>query len=120
MTRPFAALMLAAALSAGVANAQTAVSEIPAALLGKIRAEVATAQGVNESEVTVVSTQAVNWPNGALGCPKPGMMYTQAIVPGYRVEVEAAGHRFTYHASAKGSFKRCDRRIGPMTPRSTQ
>ena len=120
MLRPFASLMLAAALSVGAANAQTAVSELPAALLDKIRADVAKAQGVSAGDVKVVSTEAVNWPNGALGCPKPGMMYTQAIVPGYRIEVEAAGHRLTYHASAKGSFKRCDRRIGPMTPRSTR
>jgi len=120
MFRPFAALMLAVALFVGAANAQTAVSELPAALLDKIRADVAKAQSVSAGDVKVVSAEAVNWPNGALGCPKPGMMYTQAIVPGYRVEVEAAGRRFTYHASEKGSFKRCDRRIGPMTPRSTQ
>ena len=121
MIRPLATLLLAAAaLSAAAANAQSAVDEVPAALVDKVRADLASEQSVNAGDVKVVSAQAVNWPNGALGCPKPGTMYTQAIVPGYRIELEAAGHRFTYHASAKGSFKRCDRRIGAMTPKSAQ
>lgn len=120
MLRPFATL-LAAALLTTAANAQTTVSEMPAGLLDKIRADLASTQSVSAADVKVVSTEAVNWPNGALGCPKPGTMYTQAIVPGYRIELEAAGHRYTYHASARGGFKRCDRRIGAgMTPKSSQ
>src|SRR5262245_24162730 len=79
--------------------------EVPADAVEKLRAEVATQASVKASDVKVVSAQAVNWPNGALGCPQPGMMYTQAIVPGYRVELEASGKRYVYHASTKGSFK---------------
>ena len=123
MIRPLAILCLAgAALFAAVATAQAPVSdEVPAALLDKIRTAVASEANVSAADVKVVSAKAVNWPNGALGCPKPGVMYTQAIVPGYRVELEASGRRFTYNASAKGAFKRCDNRLGGgMTPKSVQ
>ena len=123
MPRPFAILCLAGAvLFAGAASAQAPVhEEVPAALLDKIRTAAASEAHVSAGDVKVLSAQAVNWPNGALGCPKPGVMYTQAIVPGYRVELEAGGRRFTYNASAKGAFKRCDNRFGGgMTPKSVQ
>src|SRR5262245_35539173 len=102
MLRPFVALCLA-----GVALMPTATiaqTEAPAALLDKIRAELASEQGVGAADVKVIKAESVNWPNGALGCPKPGRMYTQAIVPGYRIELEAGGKRFTYHAAARGGY----------------
>src|SRR3954453_14732157 len=92
MTRAFVVRCLAGALLALVmtmAMAQT--SEAPAELLDKIRAALASEQGVSAADVKVISAESVNWPNGALGCPKPGRMYTQAIVPGYRIQLEAAG-----------------------------
>lgn len=94
--------------------------EVPAALLDKIRAELASEQGVSVEDVKVISAQSVNWPNGALGCPKPGRMYTQAIVPGYRIELEVGGKRFRYHAAVRGGYKRCDNVLGSFTPRSAK
>jgi hypothetical protein len=144
MTRPFVAFCLVGvALASAVALAQTPVGngaksvggqpaqpapaaapvvdgEVPTALLDKIRAELAGEQGVSVADVKVISAKSVNWPNGALGCPKPGRMYTQAIVPGYRIELEAGGKRFAYHAAARGGYKRCDNVLGALTPRSTR
>ncbi|QAY58972.1 hypothetical protein ET475_02480 [Microbacterium protaetiae] len=45
---------------------------------------------------TLVSAEAVTWRNGALGCPQPGAMYTQALVNGMRVVVEAGGAQYDY------------------------
>lgn len=97
--------------NAAAENAPPVTGEVPTDMLEKLRSDVAAQQGVNASDVKVVTAQAVNWPNGALGCPQPGMMYTQAIVPGYRVELEVAGKRFAYHASTKGNFKQCDSKL---------
>ena len=36
-----------------------------------------------------VSAAAVTWSDGSAGCPEPGMMYTQALVPGYRIVLQA-------------------------------
>ena len=120
MPRPFVALCLAGVvLTSTAALAQT--SEAPTGLLDKIRAELATEQGVAAADVKVISSEAVNWPNGALGCPKPGRMYTQAIVPGYRIVLEAGGKHFSYNASARGAYKRCDTALGgALKPRSAQ
>src|SRR6185503_2276137 len=120
MPRRFIALCVASALlTAATAMAQTV--EAPAELLDKIRAELASEQGVSAADVKVISADSVNWPNGALGCPKPGRMYTQAIVPGYRVLLEAGGKRFTYNASTRGSYKRCDNALGgTFKPRSAK
>jgi hypothetical protein len=118
MTRSFIALCLAGALTAATAMAQTV--EAPVELLDKIRAALASEQGVSAGDVKVISAQSVNWPNGALGCPKPGRMYTQAIVPGYRIELEAGGKRFTYNASTRGAYKRCEGTLGNFKPRSSR
>jgi hypothetical protein len=34
-------------------------------------------------------------------------MYTQALVPGYRVILEAGGTQYDYHAGNRGSFVLC-------------
>jgi hypothetical protein len=34
-------------------------------------------------------------------------MYTQATVPGYRVEFEYQGRNYAYHASQSGFFQLC-------------
>ena len=39
------------------------------------------------ADLKVLSAEAVTWSDGSLGCPEPGMMYTQALVPGYRVQI---------------------------------
>jgi hypothetical protein len=121
MARPLVAFFLAGiVMTSAIVTAQTSEGEAPAALLDKIRAELATEQGVSAADIKVVSAQAVNWPNGALGCPKPGKMYTQAIVPGYRIELEVGGKRFRYHAGKAGAYKRCDNALGAMVPRSSR
>jgi hypothetical protein len=82
--------------------------EVPAAILEKLRADIAGRQGVVASDVRVVSAESVIWPNGGLGCSQPGEMVTQATVPGYRVELEAGGKRFAYHAAERGYFRLCE------------
>lgn len=54
---------------------------------------------IAESEIEVVEARFVTWPDGAVGCPKPGMMYTQALVPGYRIGLVANGTRHHYHGA---------------------
>jgi hypothetical protein len=53
--------------------------------------------GIEPDAVTVVAAQAVTWSDGSLGCPEPGMMYTQVLVDGTLVVLEAGGRRYEYH-----------------------
>ena len=81
---------------------------VPEALLEQIVAAAAAVAGVDPSAVSVVSTEAVIWNNGALGCPKPGVMYIQQIIAGYRVVVEAGGQRYDYRVGSSGVPKLCE------------
>ena len=54
-------------------------------------------------QITLVSTEAVTWPNGCLGVERPGMMCTQALVEGYRVMLEADGRQYEVRTNLSGS-----------------
>jgi hypothetical protein len=71
--------------------------------------------GLDRSMLVVLSAEAVTWPDGALGCPKPGRMYTQALVPGYRIRIQAGNQILEYHANARKYLVLCaaDGRINP-------
>lgn len=60
-------------------------------------ADAAERTGVAEDEITLVSIEMVTWPDSSLGCPEPDTMYTQALVDGYRIVLEADGTQLTYH-----------------------
>ncbi len=49
-------------------------------------------------EVIVVLAEDVTWRNGSLGCPEPGMSYTQALVDGFRAILEVEGVQYAYHS----------------------
>lgn len=58
--------------------------------------------------VTAGPAEEVVWSDGALGCPQPGLAYTQALVPGWRVRFEVAGASpLSYHASRRGQWVLC-------------
>lgn len=72
-------------------------------------------RGVTAGEVAVVSYAAVTWSDGSIGCPQPGMMYTQALVPGHLLVLEVGGERASYHAAGHG-FGYCADPIPPLPP----
>jgi hypothetical protein len=49
------------------------------------------------SEMSVISVEAVDWPDTSLGCPQPGLMYAQVITPGFLIVLEAKGQSYEYH-----------------------
>ena len=53
---------------------------------------------VDPSEIEVVSVEEVTWPDGSLGCPKPGMSYTQALVDGQLIILAVDGREYEYHS----------------------
>lgn len=70
-------------------------------------ADAAQRAGVMEGAVAVQSVEAVDWPDGGLGCPDPAATYLQAIVPGYRIVLEAAGQSYTYHTDTGTTMVLC-------------
>lgn len=63
----------------------------------------AEALGVDVGKVSFVSTEAVDWPDGCLGAARPGMMCTQAIVPGWRIVLEVDGLQYEYRTNQDAS-----------------
>jgi hypothetical protein len=58
--------------------------------------------GVSPDEVTVLSSEPVEWSDASLGCPEPGMMYAQVITPGYRFVLQAQGQEYEVHTDRTG------------------
>lgn len=54
-------------------------------------------------QISILSTEAVNWPDGCLGIQRPGMMCTEAIVPGYKIVLEAGGEQYEFRTNESGS-----------------
>jgi len=69
------------------------------ALIDKARQDLSTRAGVSPGDITVRSIQEVQWRDGSLGCPQPGMNYIMVITPGYLIMLEAKGQPYEYHAS---------------------
>ena len=77
-------------------------------------AELATRTGVAADTITVRDARSVNWGSGATGCPEPGMNYTQAIVPGLQLLLEADGTIYHFHGRTGSSLFYCpDERVEP-------
>ena len=78
-----------------------------AAVVDAARADAAQRSGLPASQLQVVLAESVTWSDGSLGCPRPGMLYTQALVPGFRVRLKVAADVWNYHASGRGAPALC-------------
>ncbi|HKL52242.1 MAG TPA: hypothetical protein VJ908_13820 [Wenzhouxiangellaceae bacterium] len=67
--------------------------------VSQAREDLARRLEIDKTEITVIDAGFVTWPNSALGCPEPDMMYTQALVPGYRIRLRADGALHHYHGA---------------------
>lgn len=72
--------------------------EADQAVVDRAIADLAEHLQVPASAITLVSFERVTWNDGSLGCPQPGMAYTQALVDGSRTVLEAEGVSYSYHA----------------------
>lgn len=55
-------------------------------------------------KITLVSSEAVTWPNGCLGIVRMGVLCTQAEVPGFKIILEANGQKYEVHTNQDGSL----------------
>ena len=70
-------------------------------------ADAATRTGLTRTSLRLASAEVVTWKDGSLGCPSPGGMYTQALVPGYRIVVDTGTTTLDYHVNARGRLLLC-------------
>jgi hypothetical protein len=65
--------------------------------------------GVDLELVKLSSAEAATWRSGALGCPEPGKMYTEALVPGSVIYLQVDNMIHAYHAKFAGEPFYCPR-----------
>ena len=95
------ALVLAACAAPSGSDADTADVSIPDNLVSPVdlAIEDLAARLGSEEGIVVVLVEDVIWPDGSLGCPQPGMSYTQALVDGYRIVLSDGEAFYAYHGA---------------------
>jgi hypothetical protein len=58
--------------------------------------------GLDESQIKVISAEAVDWPDACLGITQKGIACAQVITPGYKIILEADGKQVEYHTDETG------------------
>lgn len=96
--------------AASGSNSPLDPGDVPASVFNLIVADAAAHAGVDPSALTVLQSSAVTWSDGSLGCPRPGVMYTQSLVEGFRVILEANGVPLDYHG-ANETFVLCPAKL---------
>ena len=91
------------------------IASVPRTVRQAVVADAARRFTVAESAVVVSDAEQVTWPDGSLGCPQPGMMYTQTLVPGFRLTAKTTGGSLRYHADTRGNLVTC-----AFVPRSSR
>lgn len=104
--------------STSTSNTTTSGSEGPAAemipdgVMNRLLADAENQTGTPAPDITVALARQVTWNDGALGCPEPGVMYTQALVDGYQVVLIAGDEALDYRVDGAGGFRICDQSTG--------
>ena len=78
-------------------------------LIDRAIADLVQATSAAADEITVVSTEEVEWSDTSLGCPQPNEMYAQMITPGYLIVLESGGTTYDFHSGTdpEGPLVQC-------------
>jgi hypothetical protein len=82
------------------------LTHIPADLTPEQGAAIAALSGnwsLPADKITLVSTEAVDWPDDCLGVVEEGLVCAQVITPGFRVILEANGRQVEYRTNEDGT-----------------
>jgi hypothetical protein len=82
-------------------------AEVPRAVRRAVVADAARRFGVAESAVVLTGAEQVTWSDGSLGCPQPGGIYTQNLVPGYLIVAKTTEGNLAYHTDTRGLVMSC-------------
>lgn len=77
-------------------------------IVAAARFELAARLDIGTDAIEVAEARPVTWRNGALGCPREGGMYTQALVEGTYVRLVVDGQNYPYHAGRDGKPFFCE------------
>jgi hypothetical protein len=74
-------------------------------LITQAKEDLAQRLDITVDEIDLVEMESVVWPDSSLGCPQPGMAYTQVQQDGYRIRLQVDKRPYDYHGGgARGPF----------------
>ncbi len=72
------------------------------AVIGPITSFLEQQTGIAQAQLRLIEGEAVVWPDSSLGCPEPGLAYTQVVVPGYRLTFTDGSRTYEVHTDDLG------------------
>jgi hypothetical protein len=60
--------------------------------------------GLDASQIEVVSTEVMEWPDACLGITQEGVACAQVVTPGFKIVLEANGKQVEYHTNQDGTI----------------
>ena len=72
------------------------------------RRQLATTLGIDISQIQVVSTEPMEWPDACLGLPGQGETCAQVVTPGFEVTMEVNGQEYVFRTDDLGNVIRSE------------
>jgi hypothetical protein len=98
-------------------KAMSSATPIPPPLDSSLQSFVRQAQedlakrlAVPVNQIELIEVRDVVWPDKGLGCPQPGMAYTQVQVDGLLIRLRAGGRLYEYHSGGDRPPFLCENR----------
>ena len=82
--------------------APAAASPVPGSVEAKVAQALGKKIGVDASKLMLTAKAAQEWPDSALGCPAPGMMYSQVVTPGFKLTYSNGAKTYEVHTDQSG------------------
>lgn len=80
--------------------------KLPEAVASAVLKDASKRTGKSTSELKITTSKARTWNDGCLGLAEPGVLCTQALVPGWQVKVTTNSKVLVYHTNKSGSVVR--------------
>ena len=81
----------------------TEIPEVIAIVMSKIISE----KKITSDEIYFIELEEKIWNSNALGCPMEGMMYTQQIIDGYKINFSIMNSNNIIHSDIHGNYINC-------------
>ncbi|MEI7847883.1 MAG: hypothetical protein WCK35_18930 [Chloroflexota bacterium] len=78
------------------------------ALIALAKQDLSVRLSLPETEISLVSSVEMLWPDSTLGCPQTEGATTLIQIPGYQIILEAAGAQYEYHTDKEQTMVHCD------------
>jgi hypothetical protein len=95
------------AMTPSASGARSVVPPESAAVVDAALVDGASHLNVRRDTLRVDRVESRDWPDASLGCPQPGLLYSQVVTPGYLVVIASDSHQLEYHTDSRSRVILC-------------